>query len=102
MEFKILSGPQCPKCGCRDTEKTNARLHGHEIFSCNYCAMKFSPTVEDIPRVERPMVAIYQKTVCPFCNSDSTTVIQGPRGKKRVRQHRCNECKNTFSSRELK
>jgi len=91
----------CPECGCRDISELDQKAFADlSIYQCNHCCHKFSPVLRQIPMAERPMIAIFQKTACPYCHSTNNKITQGPRGDHRRRYHLC-ECGQTFPSKEI-
>lgn len=102
MLLDQVSGPECPKCGSHDTDELRQKvLTDVSVYRCNHCRFKFSPALKSLPQNERPMVAIYQRTVCPFCETTDNRVTQGPRGPENTRYHHCVRCDVTFSSKDL-
>lgn len=97
------SDPLCPKCGCQESVRMRRRLADFPVRQCQHCGHKFPVGLASLPKTERPMVAIYQKTPCAYCYSTDTAVRRGPvsTDPDRRRYHTCNTCGEIFPSVEI-
>lgn len=103
-------GPDCPRCGCVDTELlqridrrvelADSTMWGEvlERLRCNHCGHAYYYNREPEPGEEVEPVAglvIYTPIRCPDCNSKEvrTTSTRRP-----VRYHKCGNCGRSFQS----
>lgn len=93
--------PDCPRCGCYDVTQVPGEWDDTlAVYVCNHCRHKFEKAAQAELGAREPM-AIYHRTICPWCRSKRTVVIQGPRGPQQTRRHECRACGNGFQSREM-
>lgn len=120
MTLQKINGPECPRCGCRDSRPVSeARRWGRgQRRRCAYCnhtwtphrgdwseyptlreAMErgVAPGAEDPPNGDPDRGVTYQVIRCPACRSDETRVTRTMRP---IRYHKCEACGNNFKSSE--
>jgi len=106
-------GPECPRCGCQDTEEVFARgrWNGARLprLVCKNCGFQWrkkkwataqgnGDTAEAEPSEHAepiPEGVVYHVIRCPNCNSDQTAITSTRRP---IRHHKCKQCGNTFKS----
>lgn len=92
-----VDGPDCPKCGCPDSELLSRVQHfgaTHQRRMCRHCGRTWIvPEAAAAPRVERAV--IYSLIRCPRCQSSATRIYCTRRP---VRYHKCDSCQHTFKS----
>lgn len=94
--MELVLGPECPGCGCPDSDlvlRRNGSLTPFERRRCNHCGRNFG--------VQDPDSIVYQqpvKPVCPECGARSK-VTSAPAG--RIRYHQCLRCRHNFKSVEV-
>lgn len=96
MRLERVEGPECPRCGCRDTAGTASGLR-----LCLHCGKRFSKGAGSDParprspdQKLRPGVEpAPQKLVarCKACGSDDVVVTHTVQSR-RVRYRRCRRC----------
>ena len=95
-------GPECPKCGCTDSEivrKTTQWGMPVTIVECTHCGKRFSAPIEEEPEQQDPAKrVVYRVMRCPQCNSKNTKVTSTQQP---VRYHKCMDCGHNFSSIEV-
>lgn len=108
MRMICYDGPDCPECGCRDTEeiasggshwfrmpgaKKQPDSSGAPSYRCNHCGRTFMPSLDTIE---------YVVNKCPRCGKKKPPVTGTRRFKSQtVRYHKCT-CGKTFRSIERK
>jgi Zn ribbon nucleic-acid-binding protein len=116
--FRIVVGPECPGCGCRDSQILKMAMwfgKPREYRACQHCGRGFTVTRGKEPEVPavppRPPAALppavkagmveYRpmRTKCPNCGSQKTKVASSRGG---LRWHKCRACKHCFKSVETK
>jgi transcriptional regulator NrdR family protein len=117
------TGPECPRCGCQDTETVRGRSRwggpNLERLRCKHCLYEWrekkwakaepdngeveAPSNGDGEHEERePGAVIYHVLRCPACDSRKTKITSSPKQADptvpRIRYHECKDCQNTFKS----
>ena len=97
MTLQRCNGPECPECGCTDSQIVETKLRFWSVCQtrvCGHCGTRWRVTIEpDDPNIG----SIYTRTRCPACGGTDTVVLQTRRP---IRRHRCRSCGETFKSRE--
>jgi uncharacterized Zn finger protein len=96
VPMRPIVGPDCPNCGCRDSELlSQGERWGQwaETRQCNHCGRRFTATTD----VEPPSDASAngEARVCPECGSTSTVVRSTRR---QVRHCMCRDCGRRFKA----
>ena len=105
MILHRMTGPECPKCGCRAGRMVKQyKWFGdapHERRQCDHCGHVFATPAATTKPVEAPTVPgvmfRHGRTVCPKCGGADTPVTS-TRGT--LRHHKCRACKHCFKSSE--
>ena len=95
-----VDGPDCPGCGCRDTQllqKVTDWGDPAERRRCNHCGKKFTARIEsaELERDNAKHCVEYPLLTCPYCDSIKTRVQSTRRP---LRQHTCLDCEEAFQS----
>ena len=94
------TGPPCSECGCCESDVIGKILWGDAYIErrvCSHCNSTFFSAVES----EGEVVAIFQHTLCPYCNSRSTCCYKTSQNGSGKRWHKCRACRRRFTSVEL-
>lgn len=110
IDVQKCDGPECPDCGCQDTETTTPRKAGSAGWfaesarqRCNHCGRQWIPDAalaqsidqaNEIGPPDRDAV-IYHVIRCPACRGKNTHVASTRRP---IRQHKCDDCGHPFKS----
>lgn len=106
MNLERLTGPECPDCGCHDSEVV-ARSNrfgrgGAERRGCRNCGRTWSTTLRRIEPVKaspEPGTGVTYppppEIHCPNCGSIETRVTTTQRP---IRHHKCLACERCFKS----
>ena len=116
LNLDLCNGPECPHCGCHDTEQRGfGHRWGYSVsrMVCRHCGTTFpikdstEPTSEQPPNGQHviaesgPKLIVYPVILCPVdqggCGSSSTKVTSTRRP---MRHHKCRDCGFTFKSME--
>lgn len=99
----------CPLCGSASpVTSTLNRKHGIRSHKCPACGHNFRSSEvknripEEVPKITPNPKVVYvkgQMTKCPKCDTPSP-VNKIINNKKRIRSHKCPNCKNLFKSYE--
>ena len=112
--MRMASGPECPRCGCKDSrvERVRARWGGKSASRriCSHCsrawtsteaeerdAARLEPEKPAGPKVEPIIYWVAVAPSCPYCGSERTLVTHTMRP---IRHHKCPECERSFKSSE--
>lgn len=110
MKLRIVKGPECPNCGCRQSAfVSRGQRWGQSIDRrcCRHCGKMYAAAVADpgtadaeTVKVEEPLggsVITYRVPVvkCPECSSTDTVVRSTRRP---TRHHKCRNCEAAFKS----
>lgn len=105
MSMQRMTCPECPQCGCNDSEVVRTyKSFGVEtaLRRCAYCGKEFTarapappPVVHEEPKPPTPVFHEPQKTHCPQCDSTETRVSST---RKLIRHHKCGSCSHTFKT----
>lgn len=127
MLLEKCQGPECPRCGCQDSEEVDTRGRwGGLVLTrrvCRHCGYQWrkkkwgtgreelsGESPESIVESPEPTVegngekvdgVPYYVTRCPKCNSRATKIVSSPKAvgdMPRIRRHKCKTCGNTFKS----
>lgn len=119
MLLEKCQGPECPRCGCQDSEEVDGRGRwGGLVLTrrvCKYCGYLWrekkwgqpepsngdnGESTEAQPPI--PDAVIWSVIRCPDCKSRDTRVSSSPKPASpdmpRIRRHECKACGNTFKS----
>lgn len=118
MNLDHCGGPECPRCGCRDTEvlqapRPDAWFARAGRARCRHCGRSFivtadadaaipagpepepsAPIESDDPPREDGVVR-YVLVRCPECGSSDTAITRTSRP---IRYHKCRACNHAFKS----
>lgn len=125
-QLQLADGPQCPRCGCRDSrilqmptvDPTSwyARATATGRARCNHCGQVFTfrgldpkavgavmAAVDDPPAAAAPPPkdTAYPVRACPECGSPDVRVTSSPKpkpGSPKIRYHECAACLAGFKS----
>lgn len=102
LMLERVTGPECPTCGCSDSELlTKASWWGQpsERRRCAHCGKVFTATAAGDAEDGRAGFAgvTYHVVRCPACRSDETRVTSTRRP---LRYHKCDRCGHSFKSTE--
>jgi transposase-like protein len=102
-----ITGPECPRCGCADSQRIQAFERwgrAHERRRCEHCHHIFNAAIQE-EQLEAPpgndqAAVVYDpvKVRCPKCGTANPPVTSKPRAG--VRWHKCGVCGETFKSAE--
>ena len=104
MNLPRVSGPECPNCGCQQSEIIRpAREEGWfasgERRRCENCGRSWcAPLDQDeqpAPKSDPPAPVFWRTVRCPSCNSPDCPVTSTRRP---IRFHRCRACGFRFKS----
>ena len=101
MNLERTEGPECPKCGCCESEVVGRRENwGKEWrrLQCQHCGKTWSAPASD-SESNNGKVVVYQVLRCPKCHSGNTVVTST---RKPIRHHKCFDCLSCFSCEVLK
>lgn len=87
------AGPECPRCGCNDTEMVDAGRRGMYLWSEWQCGNdKCSHTFKLGNRTDQPR----RKAQCPHCGEQDTRATGGTAAGGQVAWRNCNRCGKPF------
>jgi len=97
------TGPECPRCGCEDSDRTGSASSWagpRSRFTCNHCGHRFTAADPEDAVVPEPAEdairpVIFHVIRCPYCQSMKTQVTSTRRP---IRWHRCGACGKPFKS----
>lgn len=86
----------CPRCNCNGVDRitTDAAV---DIYQCGFCQTRFEHSQHN--DLDREPMAIFAKTICPYCKESNNRVTH--KEGNGIRRHQCNGCGLPFKSREL-
>jgi Zn ribbon nucleic-acid-binding protein len=114
--MRIIEGPECPGCGCRDSQILKMTIwfnKKREHRECEHCGRRFTvtrskppespvplpkpPQQPETPKAVKAGTVEYRpmRTKCPNCGSQKTKVASSRGG---LRWHKCRACKHCFKS----
>jgi transcriptional regulator NrdR family protein len=96
-----FAGPECPECGCRDSDLVQQCSYwgqSAEERQCRFCGRRWTETIEADDSPDNLQPVLYHVVRCPRCGSDQTRVTSTRRP---IRHHKCHECGLRFKSHEV-
>jgi predicted nucleic acid-binding Zn-ribbon protein len=90
--FDRIPSPDCPKCGCNDTDMLTAGMRWgkpYVVHQCDHCGHRFGQGSVNVAR-----------KVCPDCYSTRVSVVSSPAAANgsKVRYLACQECGKHFKN----
>lgn len=116
-----VTGPECPRCGCEQSEILTSkerqiyerrgghlhllRIETHHDRVCLHCSRRFRSVAKPANgQLRGAAIVHYERLRCPHCKSPRTLVTSSPAVNERTgvktRHHRCQSCRQPFTSRE--
>lgn len=111
--MNTTTGPECPECGCPDTQITKWPNPDASWFGqagqalCNHCGHQWGFHSDSPPPTAPPKKVVrFLRIRCPQCNQAGTakvtTTEKMRRGDNTIwairRYHKCTTCQHTFKS----
>lgn len=121
--LELVTGPECPKCGCcqgetlrTSVESVYERRPGSTSMvlvgevtrlnrRCEHCGARFQAEAE-LTNGQHPGATVvpFPQLRCPHCGSTDNKITTSPKRRAdsgtKWRHHKCNQCQRNFTSQE--
>lgn len=96
MRLVVENGPECPECGCQAskgngeaTESWDGKRYQRRV--CAYCGNRWRACLP-VSDASHGVGYVVGGAQCPSCGAFPLPVTSSPRGRPRVRKHKCSVC----------